>query len=111
MRPAILLLTTAAAVSLVVLLFGCPTGKRLTTAASGLCEERRTNEDYREAIEQGRHTAHELRESFGSPGLAIAVSMGGEVVWSEGFGYADVTLNAAARYVRAAKGFSSALGP
>lgn len=34
--------------------------------------------------------AEELRTKVGSPGLSAAVAVGGKVVWSEGFGLADV---------------------
>lgn len=43
---------------------------------------------YQEAIQQGREELRPLLEEF--PGLAVAVSVGEEVVWSEGVGYADM---------------------
>ena len=31
-----------------------------------------------------------MKEHAGSPGVSVAVSMDGKLVWSEGFGFADV---------------------
>lgn len=44
---------------------------------------------YAAAIEQARGVALELA-GRGIPGLSVAVAVGGEIVWSEGFGYADL---------------------
>ncbi|MEM7305064.1 MAG: serine hydrolase domain-containing protein [Planctomycetota bacterium] len=45
--------------------------------------------DYADAIEEGRELATELIE-VGAPGLSVAVAAGGDIVWSEGFGFADL---------------------
>jgi CubicO group peptidase (beta-lactamase class C family) len=41
-------------------------------------------------IANAREIALELRKENKIPGMAIAVSVGGEMVWSEGFGYMDL---------------------
>jgi serine beta-lactamase-like protein LACTB, mitochondrial len=41
-------------------------------------------------IESARSAARELVDSENLPGLSIAVGIGGDVVWSEGFGWADL---------------------
>ena len=43
-----------------------------------------------DAIKQGRTIAEKLLADAKLPGLSIAVSVGDSIVWSEGFGYADV---------------------
>ena len=45
---------------------------------------------YADAIEQARRTVAEVMARNGIPGLSVAVLVDGEIVWSEGFGYADV---------------------
>jgi serine beta-lactamase-like protein LACTB len=35
--------------------------------------------------------ARQLMVAFNAPGMAVAVSMNGQIVWSEGFGYADLS--------------------
>ncbi|HET6361812.1 MAG TPA: serine hydrolase domain-containing protein [Gemmatimonadota bacterium] len=42
------------------------------------------------AIEAGRSALDSLRLATGIPGLSIAVGVGGDVVWSEGLGFADL---------------------
>ncbi|NIQ57184.1 MAG: serine hydrolase, partial [Gemmatimonadetes bacterium] len=42
------------------------------------------------AIEQGRRTVAALMAERGIPGMSVAVLVEGEVVWSEGFGYANL---------------------
>lgn len=57
------------------------------------CQEKAKHEDsgpYASAIEESRRMMDSLLQTGRSPGLDIAVSMHGEVVWSEGFGYADL---------------------
>ena len=41
-------------------------------------------------LEKARSLIKRFKEESGSPGLAISVSVNGETVWSEGFGYSDV---------------------
>ncbi len=45
---------------------------------------------YGEAVEAARALVQADLAERGYPGIAIAVSVGGETVWSEGFGYADL---------------------
>ena len=45
---------------------------------------------YATAIEASRHLMDSLLQTGRAPGMDIAVSLHGEVVWSEGFGYADL---------------------
>ncbi|HEX6939090.1 MAG TPA: serine hydrolase domain-containing protein [Longimicrobiales bacterium] len=45
---------------------------------------------YAEAIEQGRRTIAALMEQHAVPGMSVAVLVEGRIVWSEGFGYADL---------------------
>lgn len=45
---------------------------------------------YTEAVEQAREVVARLMLENGFPGVSVAVGANGEVVWSEGFGYADL---------------------
>lgn len=45
---------------------------------------------YNEAIKGGQASAREFIKASGVPGLSVAVGVQGRVVWSEGFGYADI---------------------
>ncbi len=45
---------------------------------------------YTEAAAQARALAHKWLAERGWPGLSVAVGINGEIVWSEGFGYADL---------------------
>jgi len=47
------------------------------------------------ALKQGRDFAAELLTKAKLPGLSVAVSVGDSIVWSEGFGFADVERSAA----------------
>jgi serine beta-lactamase-like protein LACTB len=42
------------------------------------------------AIAASREAIWAMMERSGTPGLSVAVAAGGEIVWSEGFGYADL---------------------
>jgi len=42
------------------------------------------------AIDFARTLVQAMMEESGTPGVSIAVGLDGEIVWSEGFGYADV---------------------
>ncbi|KAL3884356.1 hypothetical protein ACJMK2_024502 [Sinanodonta woodiana] len=42
------------------------------------------------AIEKARDLAIRIKDETGTPGLTIAVSVNGQLVWSDGLGYADV---------------------
>jgi CubicO group peptidase (beta-lactamase class C family) len=45
---------------------------------------------YSGAIEEGRSVARSLIVEEKLPGLSLAVAVGGEIVWAEGFGWADL---------------------
>ncbi len=45
---------------------------------------------YAEAVEFARILMTAVMEESGTPGMSVAVGIDGRVVWSEGFGYADV---------------------
>jgi len=47
-------------------------------------------ERYSGAIEESRRLAHALLLKENLPGLSLAVARDGEIVWTEGFGWADV---------------------
>lgn len=42
------------------------------------------------AIEQGRHIVRAALTEHNLPGLSVAVGVGGDIVWAEGFGWADL---------------------
>jgi CubicO group peptidase (beta-lactamase class C family) len=44
-------------------------------------------------VERGRLIMRELLQKIGVPGMAVAVGVEGDVVWSEGFGFADLELS------------------
>ena len=46
--------------------------------------------DYETAIEEARSRVRAVMAEAGIPGASVAVDVGGEVVWSEGFGWADL---------------------
>ncbi len=72
------------AVSLVVAEF--PASNSVTPTAG----KKLLRRDTAEAIRQARAAAKSLREVAGIPGLAVAVSSGDEILWSEGFGFANL---------------------
>jgi serine beta-lactamase-like protein LACTB len=45
------------------------------------------------AVDEARVFLHQLCEETGAPGLVVAVSVDGKLVWNEGLGYADVENN------------------
>ena len=48
------------------------------------------SEPWAEAVEQGRQHARAGLVERNLPGLSVAVGVGGDVVWAEGFGWADL---------------------
>jgi CubicO group peptidase (beta-lactamase class C family) len=48
--------------------------------------------DYSSPIEASRALILEIMENQGVPGASVAVGIGGEIVWSEGFGWANIEL-------------------
>ena len=51
--------------------------------------------DYSVAIEQSRLLSQKTLKNNKLPGIAVAVSIKGKMVWQEGFGYADISENIA----------------
>lgn len=45
---------------------------------------------YRDAVQEGRSIARSLHAEEKLPGLSLAVAVNGEIVWAEGFGWADL---------------------
>ncbi|RMH16708.1 MAG: class A beta-lactamase-related serine hydrolase [Gemmatimonadetes bacterium] len=45
---------------------------------------------YRDAIEAAREAVRRTMDEAGIPGVSVAVGVNGEIVWSEGFGWADL---------------------
>ncbi len=50
----------------------------------------RSNATFAEVIEMARFSIDSVMAAHNIPGLSIAVSVDGQVVWSEGFGYANI---------------------
>jgi len=61
-----------------------------TLAHAGPYAEHLTTPGRREAVLAGRKLVADYMAQRGVPGLAVAVSVGGVMTWSEGFGLADV---------------------
>jgi len=55
----------------------------------GSCQEIK-NPKYQEAILEGHRLIDSLQQNQKIPGIDVAVSINGEIVWSEGFGFADL---------------------
>lgn len=52
--------------------------------------QRKLPAEWAEAAEQGRQIARAIVTEQNLPGLSVAVGSGGEIVWAEGFGWADI---------------------
>ncbi|MGI9629186.1 MAG: serine hydrolase domain-containing protein [Longimicrobiales bacterium] len=52
--------------------------------------ELRAGDDYSTAIDAARQAVRDIIEAEGVPGASVAVGVGAEIVWSEGFGWADI---------------------
>jgi CubicO group peptidase (beta-lactamase class C family) len=53
-------------------------------------KEHLTTPDFTEAIDSAKVLIQDLLDRYQTPGVAVSVSVGDELVWSEGFGYANV---------------------
>lgn len=58
--------------------------------AQSTLAEAQTPARYTHAIELARTLIDAVMEESGTPGMSVAVGIDGRIVWSEGFGYADV---------------------
>ena len=54
--------------------------------------EVQAGDDYIEAVRASRALILEIMEDEGIPGASVAVGIDGQIVWAEGFGWADVEL-------------------
>lgn len=52
--------------------------------------EVRAGDDYAEAVDAARAAILEIMEDQSVPGASVAVGIAGEIVWSQGFGWADI---------------------
>jgi CubicO group peptidase (beta-lactamase class C family) len=77
----------AAIVLVIALVFGAADGRAQRVGAGG---EAPTSPAYADAIEKSRALLDSLREREAVPGLTAAVLIEGQVVWAEGFGYANL---------------------
>src|SRR6185369_5867682 len=48
------------------------------------------SQKWSDAVEQGRQIARASLSKENLPGLSVAVGTGGDIVWAEGFGFADL---------------------
>jgi CubicO group peptidase (beta-lactamase class C family) len=66
----------------------------LLVCATAACQEKATPDDQTAsspAIEAARVLLDSVTEAHSIPGLSVAVGTGSEVMWSEGFGFSDLT--------------------
>jgi CubicO group peptidase (beta-lactamase class C family) len=66
-----------------------PGAVQLNAQALALAEAHVGN-DFTNAIEESRDLIREIMVAEGVPGASVAVGIGGEIVWSEGFGWANI---------------------
>jgi len=52
------------------------------------------SQEWADAVEQGRQIARASVSEQNLPGLSVAVGVSGEIVWAEGFGWADIDTQA-----------------
>src|SRR5690606_34055138 len=74
---------------LLVAALALPHAAAAPVAAQALAEARAASR-WADAIAQGRATVAAVMAEHGIPGLSVAVLVDGAVVWSEGFGYANI---------------------
>lgn len=80
--------STWAAVALTVTAFVVSTP--LAAQSPGRSAEPAASRGYAPAIDFARTLVKAMMEESGTPGVSLAVGIDGKIVWSEGFGYADV---------------------
>lgn len=68
---------------------------------SGVCDAEVSDENndgrYRSAVSVSRDLVGRIKDEVGAPGLVVGVSVDGQQVWCEGFGYADLENRTACR--------------
>ena len=70
---------------------GCAVLTRTDRCARRLCPRFVLRaDDWADAVEQGRQVAHAGLVEQNLPGLSVAVGVGGDIVWAEDFGRADL---------------------
>ncbi len=62
----------------------------LTLLSSTLAEAQKTDPRYAVAIQKARQFITDSLKASGIPGTSVTVSVNGTVIWSEGFGFADL---------------------
>lgn len=67
-----------------------PAALHAQVAAQSQAAVRAVPDRYVTAIESGRVVLDSLLQATGIPGLSVAIGVDGEIVWSEGFGFADL---------------------
>ncbi len=77
-------------VALMVGLIATPTFARVQGPAAPAVGIASTSDEYRRAIEDARAIVRDVMAESGIPGVSVAVGFHGRVVWSEGFGLADL---------------------
>lgn len=74
-----------------ILLVAATLSGRQALAQNNIVKEmEQTPQRYVRAVQQGRNLVEDLMTQQGIPGLSVAVAVDGAVVWSEGFGFADL---------------------
>jgi serine beta-lactamase-like protein LACTB len=68
----------------------CAVAVPVSVHAQATLAEAQTPARYARSIEFARTLIAALMEESGTPGMSVAVGINGEIVWAEGFGYADV---------------------
>jgi CubicO group peptidase (beta-lactamase class C family) len=62
----------------------------LIGGAEGSGPQAASNRRWTDAITKGRETIRAMMKRSQTPGVSVAVSIDGEIVWQEGFGYANL---------------------
>lgn len=78
------------ALTLTVAMFAAPTLVWAQDRAAPTVGIASTSDEYGQAIEDARAIVREVMAESGIPGISVAVGFHGSVVWSEGFGFADL---------------------
>ena len=83
---------SVAVLAMLVLALGIPTHPGLTPAATQkmVSETKVVANRYADAVRRGQAAVRALMKMAGIPGLSVAIAVDGEIIWSEGFGYADL---------------------